>query len=275
MLRALLCLSLALNPALGQEEPSEAPTIVTTTTTTEEPLVLENAAGPEHFYFENGKLPKFLMRVQNGINLTLYSEGREWDTFCLDQAAKGGIAGSRTDLDKDEFKLEINYKGQEFLGRNGNRLPGLEIVFKFERRGSTWEMTDLSLQDIPFKGEFVTASLGRETALGYAVTAPTTLAFTCYNPGQFVSRPDLATGLSAGLTFPAWQLQVFQVARGRFGPEWECGEMLSIGLWVGILVSLGFATICFWGFSMLASINTMDRFDDPKGKQIYVPQASD
>ena len=67
--------------------------------------------------------------------------------------------------------------------------------------------------------------------------------------------------------------------------------MISIGLWVGILVTLGFALICAWGFSMLASINvssqqctvlvrtllfqTMDRFDDPKGKQIYVPQASD
>lgn len=36
MLRALLCLSLALNPALGQEESTEPPAIVTTTTTTEE-----------------------------------------------------------------------------------------------------------------------------------------------------------------------------------------------------------------------------------------------
>ena len=31
--------------------------------------------------------------------------------------------------------------------------------------------------------------------------------------------------------------------------------MISIGLWVGILVTLGFALICAWGFSMLASIN--------------------
>ena len=33
-----------------------------------------------------------------------------------------------------------------------------------------------------------------------------------------------------------------------------------------------FTLICYWGFSMLASIQTMDRFDDPKGKQIHVPQ---
>ena len=50
-------------------------------------------------------------------------------------------------------------------------------------------------------------------------------------------------------------MDLFQVRRGRFGPEWECGDMISIGLWLGILVTLGFALICAWGFSMLASIN--------------------
>ena len=48
--------------------------------------------------------------------------------------------------------------------------------------------------------------------------------------------------------------QVFEVKRGKFGPMWECGELMSIGLWVGLLVSLGFALICAWGFTMLASI---------------------
>ena len=48
--------------------------------------------------------------------------------------------------------------------------------------------------------------------------------------------------------------QVFEVRRGKFGPMWECGELMSIGLWVGLIVSLGFALICAWGFTMLASI---------------------
>ena len=46
-----------------------------------------------------------------------------------------------------------------------------------------------------------------------------------------------------------------QVHSGKFGPEWECGKLISIGPWVGILGSLAFANLCFWGFSMLASIN--------------------
>ena len=79
-----------------------------------------------------------------------------------------------------------------------------------------------------------------------------------------------------GLTFPKLQLQVFKLATGdrppRFGPEWACDEMMSIGVMVGLLLSLLFATVCYWGFSMLANIQTMDRFDDPRGKTIHVPQ---
>ena len=36
------------------------------TTTTEEPLRLENEAGPTEFYFQNGNLPKFKMSVESG-----------------------------------------------------------------------------------------------------------------------------------------------------------------------------------------------------------------
>ena len=56
--------------------------------------------------------------------------------------------------------------------------------------------------------------------------------------------------------------------RGKFGPMWECGELMSIGLWVGLLVSLGFALICAWGFSMLASIEVRSR--DSESEIVYV-----
>ena len=61
--------------------------------------------------------------------------------------------------------------------------------------------------------------------------------------------------LMNGMILYLYLYQVFEVKRGKFGPMWECGELLSIGLWVGILVTLGFALICAWGFTMLASIN--------------------
>jgi len=253
------------------EEPS-------TPATTEAPLILENEAGPTNFYYENGKLPKFLMKVHEGINLTLFevvsNVSTEFDTFVLDEPAKGGIVGSRIDLDKDDFRVHIDYKGQVFTGKkNGQKLTSLEIEMNFERVGGTWTLTEMKLMNLPFNAQFHTLHLAAVTNKGYEISAPSGLAFTCYHPGLFRSiSQGNETILAAGLKFPHMQLQVFEVHRGQFGPEWECGELLSIGLWVGILVTLAFATICFWGFSMLASINTMDRFDDPKGKAIYIPQ---
>ena len=45
-----------------------------------------------------------------------------------------------------------------------------------------------------------------------------------------------------------------------------------MGVWLGLIFTFFFAMVCYWGFGMLANIQTMDRFDDPKGKTIYVPQ---
>jgi len=249
----------------------------TTTTTTEAPLVLENEAGPTHFYFENGRLPKFLMEVKEGINLTLYTvfenKTKEFDTFILDEEAKGGITGSRIDLDKEDYRVHIDYKGQKFIGKvNGEELTGFELEMNFELVGGTWTLLGLKLINVPFNVKFHTLDLSAVTDKGYAIAAPAGLAFSCNYPGNFRSSVGNETTVAAGLKFPQMLLQVFEVHRGKFGPEWECGELISIGLWVGILVTLAFATICFWGFSMLASINTMDRFDDPKGKSIYIPQ---
>lgn len=249
----------------------------TTTTTTEAPLVLENVAGPTHFYFQNGKLPKFLMKVHEGITVSFFdiigNVTKEWDTFVLDAPAQGGISGSRINLEKDDFRVNIDYKGHEFTGiKNGEKLERIIIEMNFEKVGGTWRLTDLEIKDFVYKNMLYNVEMQATTDAGYGVSAPAGLAFSCYHPGSFRSIQEPNSTYGATLKFPQVQLQVFEVHRGKFGPEWECGELISIGLWVGILVSLAFATICFWGFSMLASINTMDRFDDPKGKSIYVPQ---
>ncbi len=43
------------------------------------------------------------------------------------------------------------------------------------------------------------------------------------------------------------------------GPLWTCGSWMSIGVWVGLVISVFLALITCWGFTMLANINTMDR----------------
>uniref|UniRef100_A0AC35U3M3 Ac45-VOA1_TM domain-containing protein n=1 Tax=Rhabditophanes sp. KR3021 TaxID=114890 RepID=A0AC35U3M3_9BILA len=50
----------------------------------------------------------------------------------------------------------------------------------------------------------------------------------------------------------------------------DCIPTFSIGSWMSIIVSLILGTILLGGFLMLNSVQTMDRFDDPKQKQIVI-----
>jgi len=268
----------------------EVPATTTTTTTTEEPWngINEISAGPHRFYYENGNLPKFLMEVDTGIELTLRYNNEKVDTFILDKKAEGGITGSKIsnamddELDPEakkiifeDYRLNLDYKTTRFIGQNGRDLSGIMLTFNFERKGSSWKMTELEVVGVSVReagAGYHNLVMSTKTVDGDPVTAPIGLSFSC-GSGTFKSNSSQI--VSGSIKFPGWRMQVFEVRRGKFGPMWECGELMSIGLWVGLIVSLGFAIICAWGFSMLASINTMDRFDDPKGKTIHIPQTSD
>ena len=116
------------------------------------------------------------------------------------------------------------------------------------------------------------------TSYGYRINAPLGLGFCCDSAGAFAPLADSSDSAAANnnkyklaVALPGLELQVFDVKSTKFGPSWYCGEFLTIGVWVGLIVSLAFAVVCYWGFAMLANIQTNDRFDDPKGKPIHVP----
>eukprot|EP00088_Acartia_fossae_P022080 TRINITY_DN23373_c0_g1_i1.p1 TRINITY_DN23373_c0_g1~~TRINITY_DN23373_c0_g1_i1.p1 ORF type:complete len:283 (-),score=77.93 TRINITY_DN23373_c0_g1_i1:192-1040(-) len=236
----------------------------------EEPIL--PSSGPTRFYYEKDADTKVLLEVKKGIILTVFKEGEVWDKFLLDKEAKGGMTGSL--VKGDQFKVDIDWKKQEFEGLNNpqNKISGLQIEMKFDKKKDSFVLIDLKIVNLAIQ-KLNDIDLEVSTSHGYKVMAPLGLSFGCYAPGMFRPKGNFSEqSVSAGLTFPDLQLQVYKVHKGRFGPVWECGDMIPIGLWVGILITLMFASICAWGFTMLANINGPDRFDDPKKPGIYVPQ---
>ena len=130
--------------------------------------------------------------------------------------------------------------------------------------------TEFVLLEMTLHREGTIVELDVKTSHGYKVNAPRGLAWACDSPGMF--KAQAVAGGIKGVTLPNVRLQVSFGKLLNFGPLWYCGELMPIALWVGLIVTIFFALVCYWGFSMLANIHTMDRFDDPKGKQIYVPQ---
>lgn len=241
--------------------------------------IMPISKGPTRFYFENQnpsiKTPKMLLEVKDGIQVTILKDGREWDTFILDQEASGGITGSIIKTDTKLFQVDIDWKKQTFRGERdeAHQINGLQIEMKFDVMKGSYKLIELNLVDLRVQKERVDVELYPSTNFGYDIMAPLGLSFGCYRPGSFGAMGNSSSDTySAKLTLPDMKLQVYQVEKGKFGPQWECGNMIPIGLWVCMLVTLLFAIVCAYGFTMLANINTMDRFDDPKGKAIYVPQ---
>lgn len=177
-------------------------------------------------------------------------------------------------INDNDFSVTIDWKSDSTNSVKGLKVSGLVLKMGFTRDSKEYKMKDLEVAKIQVNDKDVVGNeLQVTTRYGYMVKAPRGLSFCCTAPGMFAPAPGGTDGeYKIGITFPDMQLQVYDVPRAKFGPHWYCGEIFSIGLWVGIIITLFFASICYWGFGMLAAINTMDRFDDPKGKPIHVPQ---
>ncbi|XP_070695469.1 V-type proton ATPase subunit S1b [Pempheris klunzingeri] len=75
------------------------------------------------------------------------------------------------------------------------------------------------------------------------------------------------------LNFTDFQIQGFSLANGtNFSYANDCAGFFTPGIWMGLLTSLLMLFIFVYGLHMIMQLNTMDRFDDPKGPSISVPQ---
>uniref|UniRef100_A0A183CA64 Ac45-VOA1_TM domain-containing protein n=1 Tax=Globodera pallida TaxID=36090 RepID=A0A183CA64_GLOPA len=105
-------------------------------------------------------------------------------------------------------------------------------------------------------------------------------SFACgqTNPIVWKSSSDMA--YAVGITLNNVQFQPFNATFMEGGKEadflkfgWrvsDCQGLFSIGTWMGLVVALLLIGVLSFGFLMLNSVQTMDRFDDPKQKQLII-----
>uniref|UniRef100_A0A914WK72 V-type proton ATPase subunit S1/VOA1 transmembrane domain-containing protein n=1 Tax=Plectus sambesii TaxID=2011161 RepID=A0A914WK72_9BILA len=74
-----------------------------------------------------------------------------------------------------------------------------------------------------------------------------------------------------GIALGQFQIQPFGVTYYKFSRNVDdCVPTFSVGSWMGIVVGLIFLGAFLFAMTMLNSVQTMDRFDDPKQKQIII-----
>jgi len=102
----------------------------------------------------------------------------------------------------------------------------------------------------------------------------TKAAFFTYANKSAGDAGDVAVGIAfknIQVSFSVDTGKVRTANAGKFDNMVEdCVPTFSPGSLMGILVGLIFASVLMFAFLMLNSVQTMDRFDDPKQKQILI-----
>ncbi|XP_063150276.1 V-type proton ATPase subunit S1 [Candoia aspera] len=108
------------------------------------------------------------------------------------------------------------------------------------------------------------------------ITAPTNYSFSC---ACVSSEPSLGGILVPAKNATQWkltvmnfQIQSYHLTNETFSEASDCAGFFSPGIWMGLLTSLFLVAVFTYGLHMVMSLKTMDRFDDPKGPTISVPQ---
>ncbi|XP_066529326.1 V-type proton ATPase subunit S1b [Hoplias malabaricus] len=108
------------------------------------------------------------------------------------------------------------------------------------------------------------------------IYAPAEYSFHCQTVSNtdsplLVPNSTLDNATHWRILFTDFQIQGFNVT-GNFSYASDCASFFTPGIWMGLLTTLLMVFILTYGLHMIMQLRTMDRFDDPKGPAISVPQ---
>nr|XP_020505919.1 V-type proton ATPase subunit S1-like [Labrus bergylta] len=131
-----------------------------------------------------------------------------------------------------------------------------------------------ALDSVQLQASSLTASFGSRS-----IYAPAEYSYHCMSVSSFGDALLFPNSTNANasqwrLNFVDFQIQGFSLGNGTdFSYASDCAGFFTAGIWMGLLSSLLMLFIFVYGLHMIMQLHTMDRFDDPKGPSISVPQS--
>nr|XP_023664449.1 V-type proton ATPase subunit S1-like [Paramormyrops kingsleyae] len=217
--------------------------------------------------FRSGASPCILFWAEN---LTVSHFQGQWRRHGLSAQTFGSSASvslTGSTCNQTHSRLVLNY--QNILNFRTFRL-----IFSMSRRfyqvsGRHWFTLDQV--ELEYDGQKATFNSSRN------IYAPSEYSYRCKSVTSF--RDPLLTPRTANdnatlwrLSFDDFQIQGFNVTGSDFSYASDCASFFTPGVWMGLLTSLLMLLVLTYGLHMIIQLRTMDRFDDPKGPAIAVPQ---
>ncbi|CAL1606326.1 unnamed protein product [Knipowitschia caucasica] len=203
--------------------------------------------------FSSSVNPCIMMWAQN-INVSFTETGEDWtDLSTQTPNVTGSLCNGSNSI------LVLNYNA------------GITLSFFMSQRffpvsARRW----FNLDSVQLRQNAVSASFSSRS-----IYAPAEYSYHCQMVNSF--RDALLinenTNASWRLNFIDFQIQGFGLANTTdFSYASDCAGFFTAGIWMGLITSLLMLLIFVYGLQMILQLNTMDRFDDPKGPCISVPQ---
>ncbi|KAJ8259406.1 hypothetical protein GJAV_G00168920 [Gymnothorax javanicus] len=164
-------------------------------------------------------------------------------------------------------RLVLNY--ENILGFNAFRL-----IFTMNKRFykvSARDWFTLDQVELEYDGQKALFNGSRN------IYAPSEYSYHCESVTSFrdpllVPRTSSDNANQWRVSFTHFQIQGFGVRGQDFSYASDCAGFFTPGIWMGLVTSLLLMLILTYGLHMITQLRTMDRFDDPKGPAISVPQ---
>jgi len=159
-----------------------------------------------------------------------------------------------------------------------SNVTNLKLTIKLKSEKGFWQVSGSSLSyDVKVYLGNSLQPVQNDMKMNFNIFAPAKYSFHCSSlpPVYRVPANDSAKVKEEFITTLRFKELQLQYTNGnstitRFGFANECEGFFSASIWMGLVCTLVLGLILAFGLCMLANINSMDRFDDPKGKTISV-----
>ncbi|XP_061635094.1 ATPase H+ transporting accessory protein 1a isoform X2 [Phyllopteryx taeniolatus] len=218
--------------------------------------------------FKEGESSCILLWAK-GLSVSILRSGR-WESHDLTPSTFGeGVSPKLhgSNCGKSKARLALNY--ENILGHRD-----FKLIFALSQRHYTVSARrwfTLDAVELEYDGTKATFNGSRN------IYAPAEYSYRCESVSSFrwpqlVPRSTKDPANQWRVTFEDFQIQGFNVSGSKFSYASDCAGFFSPGIWMGLMTSALMVLVLTYGLHMITQLRTMDRFDDPKGPAISVPQ---
>ncbi|XP_029578532.1 V-type proton ATPase subunit S1 [Salmo trutta] len=203
-------------------------------------------------------------------NLNVSFNNLEWiDLGPLTFAPGGSVSTAESFCNETNSQLVLDY---------GSSVPTynpFRLIFSMSQRRypvSARNWFTLDTVELLFNADKATYNGSR------GIYAPAEYSFHCQNVNNFRNAllvPHTQNATQWRILFTDFQIQGFSILNRTtdFSYASDCAGFFTPGIWMGLITSLLMLLILTYGMHMIMQLRSMDRFDDPKGPSISVPQS--